>query len=134
VKQEYGAPMVHKPLKDRGVAVGEGQVRKLMQAHGIRSKSKRRFKITTDSKHNLPTAPSIVDRNFTATTTDQVWTADITYLGLGEGWLYFPPEGQDKSGQSNGRSLMIYSEKAKPSTQDGSIDLAVMNKLMALLK
>jgi hypothetical protein len=105
-----------------------------MQAHGIRSKSKRRFKVTTDSKHNLPIAPNIVDRNFTATAPDQVRTADITYLDTGEGRLYFPSEGQDKSGQSNSRSLMICSEKAKPPTQDGSIDLAVMNKLMALLK
>jgi putative transposase len=88
VKQEYGAPMIHKALKDRGVAVGKERVRKLMQAHGIRSKTKRRFKVTTDSKHNLPIAPNIVDRNFTATAPDQVWATDITYLDTGEGWLY----------------------------------------------
>jgi putative transposase len=88
VKQEYGAPMIHRTLKDRGVAVGKERVRKLMQAHGIRSKTKRRFRVTTDSKHNLPIAPNIVDRNFTATAPDQVWTTDITYLDTGEGWLY----------------------------------------------
>jgi putative transposase len=79
VKQEYGAPVIHKVLKDRGVAVGKKRVKKLMQAHGIRSKTKRRFKVTTDSKHNLPIAPNIVDRNFTATAPDQVWTIDIFF-------------------------------------------------------
>jgi putative transposase len=88
MKQEYGAPTIHRALKDRGVTVRKERVRKLMRAHGIRSKTKRRFKVTTDSKHNLPIAPNIVDRNFTATAPDQVWTTDITYFDMGEGWLY----------------------------------------------
>jgi putative transposase len=48
VKQEYGPPTIHRALKDRGVMVGKERVRKLIQAHGIRSKTKRRFKVTTD--------------------------------------------------------------------------------------
>jgi putative transposase len=88
VKQEYGAPMIYNTLKARGVCVGKERVRKLMQLNGIRSKTKRRFRVTTDSKHNLPIAPNIVNRNFTATAPDQVWTTDITYLDTGEGWLY----------------------------------------------
>jgi putative transposase len=88
VKQEYGAPMIYKTLKKRGVCVGKERVRKLMQVNGIRSKTRRRFRVTTDSKHHLPIAPNIVNRNFTATAPDQVWTTDITYLDTGEGWLY----------------------------------------------
>jgi putative transposase len=88
VKQEYGAPMIYKTLKKKGVCVGKERVRKLMQVNGIRSKTRRRFRVTTDSKHHLPITPNIVNRNFTATAPDQVWTTDITYLDTGEGWLY----------------------------------------------
>jgi putative transposase len=88
VKQEYGAPMIYNTLKARGVCVGKERVRKLMQLNGIRSKTKRRFRVTTDSKHDLPIAPNIVNRDFTATAPDQVWTTDITYLDTVEGWLY----------------------------------------------
>jgi putative transposase len=58
-------------LKDRGIAVGKERVRKLIQDNGIRSKTKRRFRVTNDSKHDLPIAPNIVDRNFTATAPDK---------------------------------------------------------------
>ena len=47
--------------------------------------NKRRYKVTTDSKHGLPVA---LDRNFTPTAPNQVWTPDITYLWTDEGWLY----------------------------------------------
>jgi len=49
---------------------------------------KRRFKATTDSKHTLPVTPNRLDRNFETERPDQAWTADITYLTTGEGWLY----------------------------------------------
>ena len=59
-----------------------------MRESGIRARHKRRFKVTTDSKHNLPIAPNLLDRNFTPTAPNQVWTSDITYLWTDEGWLY----------------------------------------------
>jgi putative transposase len=87
------ASMIHSTLKDRGVTVGKERVIKLIQAHGIRSKTKRRFKVTTDSKHNLPIAPNIIDRNFIATAPNHVWTIGITYLDTSEGWQYLIPDG-----------------------------------------
>ena len=48
----------------------------------------RRYKVTTDSKHNLPVAPNLLDRNFTPSAPNQIWTSDITYLWTDEGWLY----------------------------------------------
>jgi hypothetical protein len=60
-------------------------VRKL---HGIRARCKRKFVVTTDSKHHLPIAPDLVQRNFTPTALNQVWTGDITYIVTDEGWLY----------------------------------------------
>jgi putative transposase len=43
---------------------------------------------TTDSRHDLPIAPNLLDRNFTAATPNRVWLADITYIETDEGWLY----------------------------------------------
>jgi len=59
-----------------------------MRANGIRARHKRRFKATTDSNHSLPVAPNRLEQNFSTERPDQVWTADITYIATGEGWLY----------------------------------------------
>ena len=59
-----------------------------MRAHGIRSKIKRRFKVTTHSRHTRPMAPNLVRRDFSAPAPDRLWTSDITYIRTGEVWLY----------------------------------------------
>lgn len=59
-----------------------------MRDNGIRARHKRRYKVTTDSKHNLPIVPNLLDRNFNLVAPNQVWTSDITYLKTDEGWLY----------------------------------------------
>ena len=55
----YGWPRTWKELLARGIRVGKERVQKLMQLHGIRAKGKRRFKVTTDSNHDLPIAPNL---------------------------------------------------------------------------
>jgi len=55
---------IWKELLARGIRVGKDRVQKLMQLHGIRAKGKRRFKVTTDSKHDLPISPNLLDRQF----------------------------------------------------------------------
>ena len=59
-----------------------------MQLHGIRAKGKRRFKVTTDSNHQLPISPNWLNREFTVTKPDKVWVGDITYIAADERWLY----------------------------------------------
>ena len=59
-----------------------------MQKHGIRARGKRRFRVTTDSRHDLPIAPNLLNRNFTLAGPNQVWTGDITYIATEEGWLF----------------------------------------------
>jgi transposase InsO family protein len=60
-----------------------------MRHHGIRAIMMRPRRVrTTDSRHNLPIAPNLLDRNFTAPAPNHVWLADITYIPTGEGWLY----------------------------------------------
>jgi transposase InsO family protein len=63
-------------------------VRLLMQQHGIRAKGKKKFVVTTDSKHHLPVAPDLVQRRFVPAAPNLVWSGDITYLSTDEGWLY----------------------------------------------
>jgi len=88
VKQEYGWPRMHKELLARGIRVGKDRVRKLMKQHGIRAKTKRKFVVTTDSRHSLPVAPDLVQRNFTPEAPNRLWSGDITYIATDEGWLY----------------------------------------------
>lgn len=88
VKGEYGWPKMCKELLARGMRVGKERVRKLMQRHGIKARGKRKFVVTTDSKHDLPVAPNLLARDFTADRPNQVWSTDITYIATEEGWLY----------------------------------------------
>ena len=75
-------------LRGRGFTAGKERVERLMRENGIRARHKRRYKVTTDSKHGLPVAENLLDRRFTPTKPNQVWTSDITYLWTDEGWLY----------------------------------------------
>ena len=88
VKGEYGWPRMHKELLARGIRVGKDRVRKLMQQHGIKARTKRKFVVTTDSKHSLPVAPDLVQRRFNPEAPNRLWSGDITYIATDEGWLY----------------------------------------------
>jgi putative transposase len=88
VKACYGSPRMLEELKARSFPASKGRVRRLMQGHGIRARHKRRYKATTNSRHKLPVAGNLLDRQFDTASPDQVWTVDITYIPTGEGWLY----------------------------------------------
>ena len=84
----YGWPRIWKELLARGIRVGKDRVQKLMQRHGIRARGRRRFKVTTDSRHDLPISPNLLNREFTVMQPDKVWAGDITYIATDEGWLF----------------------------------------------
>jgi transposase InsO family protein len=84
----YGSPRITEELRDQGYVCNEKRVARLMRESGIRAKTVRKFKVTTDSKHNLPVAPNLLDRQFTASRPNAVWVSDITYIWTSEGWLY----------------------------------------------
>ena len=88
LKGAYGSPRMREELRGRGFSVGKARVERLMRAQGIRARHKRRYKATTDSKHTLPVADNRLDRHFSPTAPNRVWTADMTYLWTDEGWLY----------------------------------------------
>ena len=84
----YGSPRMVRELRTRGFSASKARVERLMRDNGIYARHKRRYKVTTDSKHGLPVAENLLARNFTPTAPNQVWTSDITYLWTDEGWLY----------------------------------------------
>ena len=84
----YGWPRVWRQLRAEGVRVGKLRVQQLMQRHGIRARGKRRFRITTDSRHSLPIAPNLLNRNFAVAAPNRVWAGDMTYIHTEEGWLF----------------------------------------------
>lgn len=84
----YGSPRILRVLKGLGESCNKTKVERLMKKNGIRAKTKRKFRVTTDSKHNLPVAPNLLDRNFSPEKPNQVWASDITYVWTREGWLF----------------------------------------------
>lgn len=87
-KNRYGVRRVYKVLRNNGFKCSKNLVAKLMREHGIRPKRIRRFKKTTDSKHQEPVSPNWLNRDFKAPSPNDVWTSDITYLRTKDGWLY----------------------------------------------
>ncbi len=87
-KGAYGSIRMTKELRGRGYPASRARVERLMRDNGIRARHKRRYKVTTDSRHHLPVADNLLQRNFTPTAPNQVWASDITYLWTNEGWLY----------------------------------------------
>ena len=84
----YGSRRMAEGLCLRGHHVGRYRARSLMKKAGVSVKHSKKFRITTDSRHNLPIAPNLLDRNFEVAHPDTVWCSDITYLWTMEGWLY----------------------------------------------
>jgi putative transposase len=85
----YGSPRVHEELKAQGRGASRGRIERLMRHHGIRAIMARpRRAGTTDSRHDLPIAPNLLDRNFVADAPNRIWLADITYVETDQGWLY----------------------------------------------
>jgi len=87
-KGNYGSPRVTKQLHAEGIRCGKNRVARLMKANGLQATAKRKFKVTTDSRHDYPIAPNLLNRDFTAARPNQVWVTDITYIPTLEGWLY----------------------------------------------
>jgi putative transposase len=75
-------------LDEQGHSYNRKTVAKSMKRQGLVAKAARKFKATTDSKHNLPVAPNRLEQDFNADAPNRKWVCDITYLWTGEGWLY----------------------------------------------
>jgi putative transposase len=88
-RRAYGSPRVHAALRRQGRRHSRRRVERLMREMGLQARrGRRRPPRTTDSRHDLPVAPNLLDRHFVADRPDTVWLADISYLPTDEGWLY----------------------------------------------
>ena len=85
---KYGRPRLTRDLREAGYRVNHKRVRRLMLREGLAARRGRRFVRTTDSRHALPVAPNLLERDFHASAPNQKWAADITYVDTAEGWLY----------------------------------------------
>ncbi len=84
----YGAPRIHRDLIDDGIRCSKNRVARIMRKAGIRSRTKKKFKATTSSRHNFPIAPNLLNQDFNVDALDCTWVGDITYIYTNEGWLY----------------------------------------------
>lgn len=87
-RQTYGSPRIHAALRAEGVEAGRHRIARLMHSHSIQAKTRRKFKTTAQSDHNLPVAENLLDRGFSVNQPDTAWAGDITYVWTQEGWLY----------------------------------------------
>ena len=87
-RRTYGSPRITQKLKKEGISCSKNRVARLMREHGIFAKTKRKYKATTDSRHNHPVADNLVNQCFNVSEKNRVWVADITYIPTDEGWLY----------------------------------------------
>jgi len=87
-RQTYGPERLQRELADHNVRVGIWRIRRIRKKLGLRCKQKRKFKVTTDSKHKLPVAENLLGGQFKVYQPNRVWVSDITYIPTDEGWLY----------------------------------------------
>lgn len=86
-RKTYGSPRVYKELK-KHTRCSRKRVARIMRENGFVGRLKRKFKVTTDSTHDFPVSPNLVNREFTVEQPNKIWVSDITYIWTMEGWLY----------------------------------------------
>ncbi|WP_276322081.1 IS3 family transposase [Paenibacillus thalictri] len=84
----YGSPKITKVLHKQGTQVSEKTVARIMKELGLKSRTIKKYKATTNSKHQLPVAENVLNRQFRPQAPNQTWVTDITYVATEEGWLY----------------------------------------------
>jgi putative transposase len=84
----FGSKKITKKLRETGEKVSRGLVARIMREQGLVSKVVKKYKATTNSKHNLPVAENLLNREFHAVGLNEKWVSDITYVATDEGWLY----------------------------------------------
>ena len=84
----YGSPRVTKELNQEGIKTSTVTVAKLMKSYNIKSKVRKKYKTTTDSKHHYSVAENLLNQQFLVSEPATVWVSDITYIDTKQGWLY----------------------------------------------
>jgi len=87
-KRTYGSPRVTIKLHEDGLHVSRPRVARIMKQQNLRSIIRKKWVITTDSRHSYPVVENKLNRDFSVTRPGQVWVSDITYIRTYQGWIY----------------------------------------------
>ena len=83
----YGYRRITAQLKRENMTINQKRVLRMMRELGIQGRIKRKYAITTNSKHNHPIYPNLIKEK-TVTGINQVWCSDITYISILFGFVY----------------------------------------------
>ena len=87
-RKTYGSPRITDGLHDLGYSCSRPRVARLMRKNNIAAKTKKKFKVTTNSDHGYLIAPNLLKQDFWTNAAHRVWVGDITYIRTWKGWLY----------------------------------------------
>lgn len=119
-KCRYGSRRIRHALLQKGYTVSRRRVCRLMKLQALYCKTKRKFVMTTDSKHHLPIANNILNRQFTQERPDKAYVGDITYIHTQEGWLYLSTV------------IDLFSRKVVGWAMDGNMKAALVNDALLM--
>ena len=118
-RNAYGTRRIKdKLLLYYGLFVSRKRISNIMKNLNLKVKMKRRYKNTTDSNHNLPIAPNILNRDFYASNPNEKYVGDITYISTGEGWLYLATV------------IDLYSRKVVGWSMDDTMKVSLVNNAL----
>lgn len=89
-REACGPERLQSDLVDHGIRAGVDRIKRIRKKLGLRCKQKKQFKVTTDSRHNLPVAPNLLDRHFAVAAPNRAWVSDITYIPTDEAGCTWP--------------------------------------------
>ena len=125
-RNNYGTRRIRaKLLELYGLIISRKRISIIMKELNLKVKMKRRYKNTTDSNHNLPIAANILNRDFYASTPDEKYVGDITYIPTGEGWLYLATVIDLYSRKIVGWSM---NDTMKVSLVNDALDMAILHR------
>ena len=87
-RESYGPERLQVDLRAHGIQVGVHRIKRIRREQGLHCKQVKKFKVTTNSNHDLPVAENLLDQAFAVEAPNKVWVTDITYIPTAEGWLY----------------------------------------------
>jgi putative transposase len=119
-RRSYGSRRIRRVLLNEGITISRLRVIRLMKAAELICKTKRKFKATTDSKHNKPAAPNLLARNFTINEPNRCYVGDITYIPTNKGWLYLATV------------IYLYSRKIVGWSMDNNMKAELVNKALLM--
>jgi len=120
-RNNYGTRRIQdKLLELYGLIISRRRISNIMKDLNLKVKMKRRYKNTTDSNHNLPIAPNILNRDFYSSNPDEKYVGDITYIATGEGWLYLATV------------IDLYSRKVVGWSMDDTMKVSLVNDALKM--